>query len=194
MYLSYIQRNGALSDSHGRRWMRAVLDAVQYLHRNNIAHRDIKAENILISRRQNIKIADFGFVCESPDNFYSRTYCGSRAYSSPEVLTGIRYDVFKNDIWSLGVLCFVSMTNTMPYREESNNNAAIVEQQRRKQYRWPSYVSHDCRQSIDSMMAFYQGERPTAKEAKKLPFFEHVINQSQQRSSHEEMEGVEFYA
>uniref|UniRef100_A0AC34G6X0 Protein kinase domain-containing protein n=1 Tax=Panagrolaimus sp. ES5 TaxID=591445 RepID=A0AC34G6X0_9BILA len=185
--LSYIQRNGALSDNLGRRWMRALLDAVVYLHKNNIAHRDIKAENILISRRYNVKLADYGFVCECPDNLFSRTYCGSRAYSSPEVLNGIPYDVKKNDVWSMGVLCFVSMTNTMPYREEANNNAAIVEQQRRKQYRWPSYVSHDCRKSIDSMMTFYQDERPTAKEAKKLPFFE---RQLQQHSPQEEMNSV----
>uniref|UniRef100_A0AC35GPY9 Protein kinase domain-containing protein n=1 Tax=Panagrolaimus sp. PS1159 TaxID=55785 RepID=A0AC35GPY9_9BILA len=169
--LSYIQKNGRLSDTKGRRWMRALLDAIEYLHKKNIAHRDIKAENVLISCRENVKLTDFGFVCELSDNFYSRTYCGSRAYSSPELLKGIPYDVFKNDVWSLGVLCYVSMTNSMPFREDSNTNAAIIDQQRRRTYRWPNFVSHECRQSIDTMMAFYQDERPTVKQSKKFPFF-----------------------
>jgi serine kinase len=169
--LSYIQKKGPLSDTKGRRWMRALLDAVGYLHKNRIAHRDIKAENVLISRRENVKLTDFGFACELSDHYYSRTYCGSRAYSSPEVLKGIPYDVYKNDVWSLGVLCFVSMTSSMPFREDSNTNSAIVEQQRRRTYRWPTYVSPECRQSIDTMMAFYQDDRPTTKESKKLPFF-----------------------
>uniref|UniRef100_A0A914QV06 Protein kinase domain-containing protein n=1 Tax=Panagrolaimus davidi TaxID=227884 RepID=A0A914QV06_9BILA len=146
--LSYIQKKGPLSDTKGRRWMRALLDAVGYLHKNRIAHRDIKAENACLN-----------FNCY-------------------KVLKGIPYDVYKNDVWSLGVLCFVSMTSSMPFREDSNTNSAIVEQQRRRTYRWPTYVSPECRQSIDTMMAFYQDDRPTTKESKKLPFFLRGSNQA----------------
>lgn len=169
--LSYIQTNGPLSDNTGRRWMRCLLEAVNYIHKLNYAHRDIKAENVLISRRHTVKLADFGFACPQPTNFYSRTYCGSRAYSSPEVLMGVPYDVYKNDIWSLGVLCFVAMTSSMPYRELSNTNGAIVEQQRRQTYRWPNYVAVDCRETVDTMLTFQQEKRPSAKQTRTLSFF-----------------------
>jgi serine kinase len=187
--LSYIQANGPLSDTVGRRWLRGILDAVNYLHKLQYAHRDIKAENVLISRRHTVKLADFGFACPQPPNFFSRTYCGSRAYSSPEILMGIPYDIYKNDIWSFGVLCFIVMTSSMPFRESTNSNNEIVEQQRRRSYRWPNYVAEDCRQSVEVMLTFQQEKRPSAKQIKSLPFFSRTVHHQAPESMDVEMAG-----
>lgn len=69
---------------------RQVCDAVEYLHRNNISHRDIKCENILLESMRHVKLADFGFARLCTDDrgrrLMSQTYCGSSSYAAPEVL------------------------------------------------------------------------------------------------------------
>lgn len=86
--LDYIKRNGVVSEPVGNVWFYQLASAINYLHSLNIAHRDLKCENILISRNMNLKIADFGFAryTLSVENFFSsdtdirelsETYCGS---------------------------------------------------------------------------------------------------------------------
>ena len=63
-----------------------MADAVKYLHELQITHRDLKLENMLIDRHNNIKICDFGFVKQCTDNELSKTFCGSKSYAAPEIL------------------------------------------------------------------------------------------------------------
>lgn len=63
-----------------------VSDAVRYLHDLNITHRDLKLENMLIDRLNNIKLCDFGFVKRCNDDDLSKTFCGSKSYAAPEIL------------------------------------------------------------------------------------------------------------
>lgn len=83
------------------------------------------------------------------------------------------YDVFKNDVWCFGIVCFVVMTGSLPFPESFN--AVIVEQQRRRSYRWPKYVSAECRETVDLLLTFRQEKRPSAKQAKALPFFNRSV-------------------
>lgn len=79
--LNYIKKNGAISEARTRMWFSQIVSAVKYLHDNDIAHRDLKCENLLISEHLNMKIADFGFarscVDDEQQKVFSETYCGS---------------------------------------------------------------------------------------------------------------------
>merc|ERR1712178_571455 len=62
--LHYVQKHGALENTLAHSWMSQLAEGILYLHRQNIAHRDLKLENILVDRHGRIKLADFGFVKE----------------------------------------------------------------------------------------------------------------------------------
>lgn len=80
-----------------------LLDAVEYLHRKSILHNDLSPENILISRTDNcVKLIDFGFS-DDDIHFLGKGRGCTRAYASPELLSGGRLDS-RSDIYSLGAL------------------------------------------------------------------------------------------
>ena len=92
--LAYIQKlNGPIPDNETKLWMTQMCDALKFLHRIDISHRDLKLENLLIDSARNVKLCDFGFCKElSILDELSMTYCGSKAYASPEILQGQPYD------------------------------------------------------------------------------------------------------
>ncbi len=81
----------------------------------------------MIDSRGNIKISDFGFsknVSTCLDEL-SQTYCGSKAYASPEILLGQPYEPKKADVWALGVIFYIFLTGSMPFKEESDNQTIL---------------------------------------------------------------------
>jgi serine/threonine protein kinase len=65
------------------------MDAVSYIHDQNIAHRDIKLENILITKSGVVKLIDFGFAVANHGT--SRTFCGTPTYMAPELVKKMDY-------------------------------------------------------------------------------------------------------
>ena len=99
-----------------------VLTALNYLHGLNILHRDIKLENIVIVKKiegksydtPELKIIDFGLSQKlKQQEFFSDTYLGTLIYMPPEGLDGILSTNW--DIWSLGIMLFILLTNEIPY-------------------------------------------------------------------------------
>lgn len=134
--LTYIKKNGPLKEVEAKGWFLQMAKALRYLHANEIAHRDLKCENILLSKRLNIKLADFGFArycCDKEGrNIKSETYCGSAAYASPEVVSGDPYDPKLADAWSLGVILFIMLNAKMPFDDRSLSK--LLDFQRNKKF------------------------------------------------------------
>ncbi|XP_068154057.1 testis-specific serine/threonine-protein kinase 1 [Drosophila tropicalis] len=134
--LSYIKKYGPIEEKQAKIWFLQMAKALKYLHSHDIAHRDLKCENILLSKRLNIKLADFGFArycCDDAGRgMMSETYCGSAAYAAPEVVCGQPYDPKLADAWSLGVILFIMLNAKMPY--DDSNLSKLLEDQRNKKF------------------------------------------------------------
>ncbi|CAG0917990.1 unnamed protein product [Notodromas monacha] len=111
----YLVANKRMSEEETRKIFRQIVAAIFYCHQNGIVHRDIKAENLLLDRDKNIKLADFGFSNFFTPNQKLCTWCGSPPYAAPELFEGKNYDGPKADIWSLGVVLYVLRCGSLPF-------------------------------------------------------------------------------
>ncbi|XP_050746270.1 testis-specific serine/threonine-protein kinase 3 isoform X4 [Drosophila biarmipes] len=118
--LDYVRERKFLDEPQSRTLFKQLVSAVEYIHNKGVVHRDIKCENLLLDENWNLKLIDFGFArkdTRTPDNqvILSKTFCGSYAYASPEILKGVAYDPFMSDIWACGVVCYAMVFGRLPY-------------------------------------------------------------------------------
>ena len=113
------EKNG-FSESKAFDYFIQVINAVYYLHSNNIIHRDIKPENLLLCEDNNLKLCDFGWAKELTLENRS-TFCGTMEYMAPEIVGSENYD-YSVDIWSLGILLYELLFGHSPFKANSTNN------------------------------------------------------------------------
>ncbi|KAL9706343.1 hypothetical protein quinque_009861 [Culex quinquefasciatus] len=132
--LKFINQNGSVPEGQAKQWFAQLVSALRYLHSNDIAHRDLKCENILLSKANAIQLADFGFarICGEETGLFSETYCGSAAYAAPEVILGKPYNPMIADIWSLGIILFIMLNAVMPF--DDRNLKKLVEDHRTRNF------------------------------------------------------------
>lgn len=158
--LQLVQTTGPLLTPVAQSIFSQIVSALQYLHKNNIVHRDLKCENVLLTHDQCVKITDFGFGKISVDPMdLSSTYCGSAAYAPPEVLLSIPYDPKKYDIWSLGIILYIIITGKMPF-DDSNISQLPKIQRRGVIYPSSITVNKKCRSLINDLLCFSPSDRP----------------------------------
>ncbi|XP_072363761.1 testis-specific serine/threonine-protein kinase 4-like [Scyliorhinus torazame] len=124
--MDIIRMKGACDEKTAGKWFEQLCQGMAYIHSRGVVHRDLKLENLLLDKNDNIKISDFGFCKYAATDLQtlkhvqlSETYCGSYAYVPPEVLQGIPYNPFLSDVWSMGVILFTMRTGKLPF-DDSN--------------------------------------------------------------------------
>jgi len=101
--LDKIIKQGYIREDEAKIYMKNIFSAINYCHKLNISHRDLKPDNFLLKSNDpnaEVKVVDFGLSKEINDNKFA-TNIGTAYYVAPEVLSG-KY-TYKCDIWSLGV-------------------------------------------------------------------------------------------
>ena len=90
-FYNLIERRGRFSEEESRKYFCQILSAVEHCHLNLITHRDVKPENLIVDKGNNLKLCDFGLSNFLRDGEFLKTSCGSPNYASPEVISGNKY-------------------------------------------------------------------------------------------------------
>nr|XP_017013876.2 uncharacterized protein LOC108068670 isoform X3 [Drosophila takahashii] len=158
----HLVANGRMKEPEAARVFTQLVSAVHYCHLRGVVHRDLKAENVLLDKDMNIKLADFGFSNHYEEGATLRTWCGSPPYAAPEVFQGLEYDGPKSDIWSLGVVLYALVCGALPF-----DGKTILELKSRVvlgKFRIPFFMSQECEQLIRNMLVVEPDRRYTVKQ------------------------------
>ena len=166
--LDYIISHGRLKEKQARKFGRQIASALDYCHRNSIVHRDLKIENILISKNGDIKIIDFGLSnLFSPRN-HLKTFCGSLYFAAPELLQAKQYTGPEVDVWSFGIVLYVLVCGKVPFDDQSmpqlhaKIKKGVVE--------YPPWLTPECRSLIARMLTTNPSERASLQEIMSHPW------------------------
>ena len=120
----YIEKKARLSFKEAVSIAIQVCMGIEAAHNNHIIHRDIKPQNIIISKEGKVKVTDFGIAKAATSNTITSNVMGSVHYTSPEQARG-GYSDAKSDIYSLGVTLFEMLTGRVPFNGETTVAIAI---------------------------------------------------------------------
>ncbi|KAJ7853694.1 hypothetical protein B0H14DRAFT_3865742 [Mycena olivaceomarginata] len=148
--LDYIISHGRLRERVARKFARQIASALDYCHRNNVVHRDLKIENILISQSGNIKIIDFGLSNLYDPVSHLGTFCGSLYFAAPELLNAKVYTGPEVDVWSFGVVLYVLVCGKVPFDDQSM--PALHAKIKRGLVEYPAWLSAECKHILSRML------------------------------------------
>ena len=149
-----------------------LLLAIEYLHKRNIIHRDIKLSNVLLSEKMEVRLCDFGLAIDNGIE-YQKNICGTPNYIAPELLNhknGLKYS-FEVDIWAFAVLLYTLFFNKTPFEEKAKGKTKYNIQN--IIYTFPKEVPicKEAKDLISSILVKNPNERPKIDEIKASPFF-----------------------
>ena len=120
----YIEKNGKLPVKEATSIAIQIAQGISAAHNANIIHRDIKPQNVLISREGKIKVTDFGIARTTTANTISTDILGSVQYISPEQARGGQVDS-RTDIYSFGIVYYEMVTGMLPFDGDSTVSVAL---------------------------------------------------------------------
>lgn len=139
------------------------------MHGMSCVHRDLKLENILLDKSENVKLCDFGFTREYEGKAsYLQTFCGTICYSAPEMLKGEKYAGEKVDVWSLGIILYALLTGELPF--DDDDDMATKHKILSSEPRYPDTMHADAKDLITKLLSKRPLHRPTIADILTSPF------------------------
>ncbi|KAG8929694.1 hypothetical protein FRC01_003916 [Tulasnella sp. 417] len=176
---SVLRRHGKLEENIIKSFTKQIIEGLAYLHANNIIHRDITADNILVNPSGNCKIASFGSSTQSAaqdiyDNAATTTIQGSLFWMAPEMMHNGQGYGAKIDIWSLGCVFLEMFTGRRPWDGDEAVSVMFKVGHERMAPPVPSHVHLSADAEDFRLKCFAQDpdERPTAESLKGHPWLE----------------------
>ena len=176
--LSQLGENMGFGEDLGRLIFAQLLDGLEAIHNSNIVHRDIKIENIMLSGNDyTLKYVDFGFATEKSYG-YLTSYLGTPNYAAPEVHLRRPYLGVCEDIFSLGVTLFITVTGYLPFILPLPNDPLYhyiydvdyISYWRNRRIK----VSPSFMELFDNLLAFDPVQRPSISEIKNSKWMKEI--------------------
>lgn len=168
---SKLRRRGRLNEASARRYFQQLVSAISFCHKNGVAHRDVKPQNLLLDRNGNLKVSDFGLSAlpEQLKNGLLETACGTPAYAAPEVFQRGGYDGAKADAWSCGVILFVLLAGYLPF--DDTNLITLYKKIQGREYKFPGWISKPARAIIYQLLEPNPSKRMSIESVMKTSWF-----------------------
>ena len=167
-----IKEIGMLNKSQAQFYAGSIILAIEYMHLNNLIHRDIKLENIMVSESGYIKLIDFGTVKETnTSDGTTHTSIGTPHYMAPEVIRGDSYDR-KVDYWSIGICIYELICGKVPFGADIKDPIEIYKRVQNDKIIFPNFVKDkDFIFLINSMLEKDANKRKWGSEIKEMNWF-----------------------
>jgi len=165
----YIEFNKEIPEKKIKKMFYQVCRAIQFLHHNNIVHRDIKDENIIVDEDCNTELIDFGSSTHFDRRKTFDTFCGTIDYASPEVLTGHPYVGPPQDVWALGILLYILIYKENPFYNVDEIISAKL--------RIPFVMSNESLDMIKKLLTRNERARISIDKLFEHPWFSDIINE-----------------
>ena len=158
-----------LSDEEASYFFYQLINGLEYIHSKGVVHRDLKPENLLLGKGNLLKIIDFGL-----SNFFNGknlliTPCGSPCYASPEMVSGNKYNGFKIDIWSTGIILYAMVCGYLPFEDEDND--ILFKKILECKLDFPDDLSKNSIDLMNKILVTKPEKRITIDEIKEHPFY-----------------------
>ena len=167
----YIMSKRKLDELEASLFFYQLINGVEYIHCQKISHRDLKLENLLLTKGKLIKIIDFGLSNEFDGTNLLKTKCGSPSYASPEIVRGEEYDGFKVDIWCCGIILYAMVCGYLPFDGEDEGNDVLLNKIVLCNPEMPEYLGKDVKILIKSMLTSDPKDRISIEGIKKSNFY-----------------------
>ena len=168
---NFIVKHRRLTEEEAAFFYYQLINGLEYIHSLGIVHRDLKPENLLLTKDHLLKIIDFGL-----SNYFKKgqkdllvTPCGSPCYASPEMVAGNKYDGFKIDIWSTGIILYAMLCGYLPFEDKDND--LLFEKILECKLYFPKYISKISRDLMEKILVTDPDTRISLEEIKNHPFF-----------------------
>lgn len=177
--LQHILDQGHFSESEAKRLFQELCEGVRYIHKQDIVHRDMKPENILLTEKTDrtklhFKIADFGLARSNYKSKDCKTFCGTPHYFAPEVINTFRNKEVgeldkagygkQADLWSLGVILYIMLSGVPPFEDDDLYDQILDGQYEFDVHEWKS-VSDSAKDLVKSLMKVDPKKRLTIEQA-----------------------------
>ena len=179
-----VSKYGAMSEILCRTLFHQLVDAIEHMHSNGVAHLDLKLENLLFDKDFNLKVTDFD-LSQSLDST-TLIARGTAGYRAPEIKKGLCYNLKAADVYSLAIVLFILFNGSPPYAEiqramglEFDGLYKLLMRNNTKfwalhsQYKGnPQYYSQDFKDLINAMLLEEPSQRLTLEEIKQTKWFQ----------------------
>ncbi|XP_021037808.1 serine/threonine-protein kinase Nek4 isoform X1 [Mus caroli] len=169
------QKGQLLPESQVVEWFVQIAMALQYLHEKHILHRDLKTQNVFLTRTNIIKVGDLGIarVLENHGDMAS-TLIGTPYYMSPELFSNKPYN-YKSDVWALGC-CVYEMATLKHAFNAKDMNSLVYRIIEGKLPPMPKVYSAELAELIRTMLSRRPEERPSVRSILRQPYIKHHIS------------------
>jgi serine/threonine-protein kinase SRK2 len=164
--LSYIKKHKYLNECMSKYFLKQLIKAVEYCHKNDIAHCDIKLDNLLLDKNYILKLADFGYSRNISGDI--KPISGTLHYMSPELIINKTIDDIRIDIYACGICLYIMLHGKYPFK--LGNQEETIKSILSTKYEIKSGLTSVCVDLLDKMLEFDKDKRISINDIKNHPW------------------------